>query len=589
MNHELSNPDDGVSRRSVLAATAAGLVGSTGGCIDRVQSVVDQDGDDQLSLSIMTVPADGDRESVQIARQLEANLEAVGVDVTVSMRSRSEFLEAVLIEHDFDLYVGRHPADFDPDFLYEALHSTYANEAGWQNPFGFTSMAFDSSLETQRRADGQERATHVASVLNGLAQEKPFEPICIPSEYRVARTDRFDGWEDDHLATRLGYLGLESGEGVDRLHALVTDARPSQNVNPLSATIRERGTVIDVLYDSLATVDVTDDTTSLRPWLAADWEWNDSTATVTLREGCRFHDGEPVTAADVAFTYRFLADTTLGRGPVPSPAPRYRGQVAAIDDIEVVDDRRLTVSVTSGQEVGERAFTVPILPEHVWRERVESRIGRPDEFSPPQGKWGVVTTDNVPPVGSGPFQFAARTEREHMTLERFDEHFTLREDVSLPEPTVEELRFGVDPGTASSIERVAGGEADVTTSMLETYALEEIPDAPEIERLESPSWTFYHVGFNTRKTPFSNSHFRRAVARLLDKEWLVESVFHGHATPVTAPVADEWVPDSLVWDGEDPVTPFVGSGGDLDVEAARAAFEAAGFRYDSDGRLLGQY
>jgi len=53
--------------------------------------------------------------------------------VSLDVRSQSEMLKAVLIDHDFDIYVGLHPADYDPDFLYETLHSTYANEAGWQN------------------------------------------------------------------------------------------------------------------------------------------------------------------------------------------------------------------------------------------------------------------------------------------------------------------------------------------------------------------------------------------------------------------------------------------------------------------------
>lgn len=141
MNCNPTDPVDGVDRRSVLAAGAAGLSLSLSGCVDTVQRVVDQDGTDQLSLSIVTVPADADRESIRIAYHLESHLEAIGVDVTLKVRSRTDFLKTVLIDHDFDIYVGQHPADYDPDFLYEALHSTYANEAGWQNPFGFDSMS----------------------------------------------------------------------------------------------------------------------------------------------------------------------------------------------------------------------------------------------------------------------------------------------------------------------------------------------------------------------------------------------------------------------------------------------------------------
>ncbi|ELY43849.1 ABC transporter substrate-binding protein [Natronorubrum sulfidifaciens] len=602
MNCDTTDHVDGIDRRSVLAATGAGLSLSLSGCIDTVESVVSDDEDDQLSLSIVTVPDDGNRETVRIARHLERNLEAVGIDTSIAWRSPSEFLEMILIDHDFDLYVGRHPADYDPDFLYEALHSAYADEAGWQNPFQYKQPTFvDPSLEAQRRADGDERRQLLKPVLRALAEEKPFDPICRPDEYRVANT-RFDGWGDDHPATRRGYLGLEPEDDVDRLHALVTDARPSQNVNPLSATIRERGTVVDLLYDSLGTLVVTEDddgvSYDVEPWLAREWEWEPTddgrmTATVHLREECLFHesdeyDSQPVTAEDVEFTYAFLNDTAWGQSDTPSPAPRYRGQVSAVDDIVLDEDDpyQFQITVDAGAEVGDRALTVPILPRHVWRAELQDRISDLDSFSAPQGDWGLVTTSSVPPVGSGPFQFESQSQRNFLHLERFDDHFTLRADVALPEPTVEELRFSVDPGSTSSVSRVESGDADLTSSMLEAHAVGDISDDSDAVRLESPSWTFYHLGFNTSVSPCSDPEFRQAVCRLLDKVWITERIFYNRATPLSSPVADDWVPDDIEWDGEDPTTPFIGTDGMVNVEAARAVFESAGnFRYDDNGRL----
>ncbi|MFC4543796.1 ABC transporter substrate-binding protein [Halosolutus amylolyticus] len=613
MNRNPSTPVDGVSRRSVLAAGAAGLALSTSGCIDRVRSVVDDGGAKQFSLSILTVPADGDRENVQIATHLQENLEAVGIDVSVEMRSRSEFLETVLIEHDFDVYVGRHPADYDPDFLYEALHSAYANanEDGWQNPFRFSDPRVDDLLENQRRIDGKERKQVVTDLLEAIARRQPFVPICVPDEIRVARSDRFDGWEDGHLATRSGYLGLDPQEDAEQLHALVTDSRMSRNVNPLSATLRERGTTIDLLYDSL----LTEREGELIPWLAEDVEWievedGSATASVTLREDCFFHDPngdsedaddpawederEEVTATDVKFTYEFLADTSLGLADVPSPAPRYRSHASAIDRVEIDGPHQLTITTSTGTEVGERALTAPILPEHRWRDQVIDRADG-DDFEAPQAEWGLVTMNNIPPTGSGPYRYADHENREHLTLERFDDHFTRRADVDLPEPTVEEIRFTVDPGSKSSVERVLSGGADVTATMLGASSIANIPDEPGVTRIESPSRMFYHVGFNAQRSPFGNPNVRRAIARLIDKQYLVDTVFDGYASPLATPVTGEWVPDdhSLAWTDEDdvdPVVPFVGSEGELDVEAARDRFlEVTGYRYDDAGRLLKQY
>jgi peptide/nickel transport system substrate-binding protein len=602
MNCNPTNPGDGVSRRSVLAAGAAGLALPTSGCVDRVESVVDQDVTDRLALSITTVPADDDREVVQIARHLESTLEAVGADVTIDMRSTEEFLESVLIDHEFDLYVGRHPGGFDPDFLYGALHSAYADEAGWQNPFGFGDTELDGLLEFQRRTeDDAEREDAIGDLLEKIAVEKPFDPICFPEEHRVVRTD-FDGWDGGDLATRHGYLGLDP-DG-DRLRVLVTDSRPSRNLNPLAATFRDRGTIVDLLYDSLAT----EHDGELVPWLATDWSIDDGTIDVTLREECPFHDAEDaeendvdendeedryVTAEDVAFTYEFLQDTSLEWGDWfdSSPAPRYRSRTSMIDGIEVeaLDPSTIRIDVAAGTAaVAERVLTVPILPKHRWEAQVESRAERDDEFATPQGAWSLVTMGNIPPVGSGPFRYADHSERESLTLERYDDHFTQRDDVDLPAVEVEELRFGIDPGSASSVERVANDGADLTMSMLDSHVLDDVSERDDVEQIESErDQLFYHVGFNTRVEPFDDAEVRRVVSRLIDKAWLADGeVFNGYATPVATPLSDEWVPDDLAWNGEDPVTPFFGADNDLDVDAARAAFEEAGFEYDDQGRLL---
>ncbi|SFC05335.1 peptide/nickel transport system substrate-binding protein [Halobiforma haloterrestris] len=645
----------------MLAAT--GLTAAMAGCVREVRNAVNRDGIDQLSLTITTLPADGDRESIQLSRAIRNALEAVGVDVSIAMRSHEEFLRETLINHEFDVYVGRYPTGTDPSYLYEALHSRYADEAGWQNPFGFTNLTFDQSLERQRDAGDGERRDAVAETLSAFAAEQPFVPICAPREYRLARTDRFDGWGDRHPATPLGYLGLEaldrengSGNDDSRLRAVHTDARPSQNLNPLSAEYRNRGLFTGLLYDTLAVdaalledsgaesdgedgedgedrenredgedgedrenaaeedegdegetgdenpdreTDANDaDATGpdLRPWLADSWTLEDDVLTVRLREDCPFHDGRQVTADDVAFTYRFLADTTLGDDRVPTPSPRHRGQVAPLEAVEAAgNDREIAFrfrrSLEDASAAVAGALTVPILPEHVWRER--SAAADVTGVRIAEGVTEALVVDNVPPIGSGPFAFADRTDREHVTLERNDDHFTLREGVDLPAPTASEMRVAIDPRSTSAVELVSDDDADVTTSTLESYVLDDVieaaDEADDLEVLESSPRSFYHLGFNARKAPFSNPRFRRTVARLIDKAWIVDEVFDGYARPIAAPLVDqEWVPDDLAWGGDgdgDPATPFLGQDGEVDVEAARAAFEAAGFRYDTNGRL----
>ncbi|WP_290812187.1 ABC transporter substrate-binding protein [Halovivax sp.] len=572
----------GVGRRTLLASGAAGVALSLSGCSNRVGSVV-HTSSNQLSVTITTVPDDDDRQVNGIFQALESNLEAVGIDVSVDPRTTHEFERTVLFDNDFDLYVGRYPGRRDPDFLYELLHSRFKNEVGWQNPFGFSSIDLDEQLEAQRRQTGDERRETLADVLERTVVEKPFVPLCLSHENRVVREDRFDGWDRSHLADGRAYLALDPLEADDRLTVATTDARPTQNLNPLAAHYRDRGTVIDLLYDSLGTWLEGE----FVPWLAADWERDGSELLVTIGSDCRFHDGESLDAADVAFTYEFLGDLSLGRAETPVPSPRYRRELSAVRSIEVVDERAVEFVVDAVPDVVRDVLTVPILPEHVWRDLVE---GLDDETAVTE-EWlrDAVLSDDVARVGSGPFAFGERSERDRLTLERFEDHFSLRSDVELPAPPVEEFRLRVAPNGASAIDLVDAGRADATVSALEAHVVDAAAAAEEASVVTSEARSVYHVGFNVRRAPFANPNFRQAVARLLDRTWLVESVFDGHADPVAVPADDETAPSAFEWNGADPVAPFAGRDGELDESAARDAFRDAGFRYDDDGRLVVNY
>ncbi|WP_081704391.1 ABC transporter substrate-binding protein [Natrinema sp. J7-1] len=564
----------------MLAATA-GLTVSSSGCLRQVRNIVSTDDIQQLSVTITTVPADADRQAIRIARHLEDTLTAGGVDVSLDLRSDIEFRRAVLYDHEFEICIGHHPGGTDPDFLYEALYSRYIDESGWQNPFGFTNRTIDDHLMAQRTAEGDARRKAVTAMLEAIATEQPFVPLCVPEEHRVVRTDRFDGWDEGHPATRHGYLGLEPAAGVDTLRLAHLDGRLTENCNPIATDYRGRGTITELLYDSLATKNGDG---PVEPWLADSWEWNGRTVDVTLRDGCEFHDGEPVTADDVAFTYRFLQDTSLGNHDTPSPAPRYRGQVDAVKSVEVRSDHRVELSVDTSPAGGTSALLVPILPAHHWRERAVDVVG-PGGPSVAQGTTEAVATNNIPPIGSGPFQFGGGAEGAQLVLERFDDHFTRRPGVDLPAPTVDECRLDIHPSGDTAAQVVANGDADATGPPLGAADIDGVETPTGVAMRDASSWTFYCLGFNTRDAPFSNYRFRRLLARLVDKEWLVDEVFHGHARPIATPVTDDWVPESLEWHGTDPETPFLGSDGEVDVDAAKAAFEAAGFRYDDHGRL----
>lgn len=579
MSAERRAGSDVVGRRAALIAGVSGVSALAGGCLGRAQQMV-TDRRAGLSVRVTTVPADDDRQAVELARELASNLQAVGIRARLDLRTTVEFRRTVLFDWDFECYVGRYPwvSSSDPHYLYGLLHSRYREEPGWQNPFGYANISLDEDLDAQRMASESDRPAAVERVFEHLVVEKPFVPLCVPRAVRLARTDQVEGVRDGHLGKRSGYLGLELASTDDRLVTTTMDGRATWNLNPLAAHYREHGLFVDLLYDSLA-AEVDGEYT---PWLAVDWEHQDEAVQVRLREGCQFHDDERVTADDVAFTYEFLSDTSMGNAESAVPAPVYRTQTALVDDVSVVDDHIVSLTIDAAPAVADSVLNVPILPEHIWRPELESQL---DDVGHSRNEWAPLGSEDVPVVGSGPYMLTDRSEGSKLVLTHHDEHFSVGADEVALSGTVPELAVRVEPSSASALGQVERGRAALTLTPLESHVVSRSKQSEEVETVEDHPRSFYHVGFNVRTPPFSNPRFRRCLAGLLDRSSLVDSVFDGHATPTNVPVDADWIPDHLEWGGNDPETPFFGTGGDLDEERARAAFRATGYRYDDRGRL----
>jgi peptide/nickel transport system substrate-binding protein len=558
-----------------------------------VRSILSRDGDARVSLSIASVPADIDEASVRIAHHLRSHLDAVGVSTTLDYYSFEEFWLEFLVNQSFDIAVGPHKGGVDPDMLYGMFHSSFGPERGWQNPYGFADLELDDLLERQRRETGPARADTVAEILALTARAQPVAPLCVPADHRFVRPSRVSNAAGQRFDRPGGVFALAPAESTSgasdsagtastdeqELRLVVGRTAPTENLNPLAVEHRKTGVITRFLYDSLL-ISANGEHT---PWLAASLSWRNGHVDITLREAT-WHDGEPVTAGDVAFTYDLLADTSLGELESPAPAPRFRGRSTAVSGTEVHDDRTVTLSLADG-DAARRALTVPILPEHVWRDR--TGIADAAGVVTDDRTTEAVVTDNLPPVGSGPYELVDRRERDELVFDRRETHFSMTaDDLRTLRPPASRLRILVAPSDAAAREWIQAGEADMTLSPVWHEDTDGVADSMVVV---PPTARFYHLAYNTREDPLSNVQFRRLVSRLVDTAWVVETVFGGTARPLTTPMTDEsWVPDSLTWDGVtgDPEVPFLGSNGSLDADAARDRLVELGYQYDQDGNLV---
>lgn len=627
----IRNDDHATARLTRRALLATVGVGATSGCIRSIQSTAGRDTPDQVSLSIKTLPADADPRATRIARFLATNLEAVGVDAKVVPMSREELYRDVLLNQSFDVYVAQHPGRHDPDVLRPLTHSTFDVELGWPNPFGYADLELDDSLERQARQEGASRTETLATVQHTLVRNQPFSVVAVPEEIRATRDDRFVGSDGFPVHSVPWYLSLteRGADGVDdteptdgtstpqptssgnsttqtsvtptdesaetTFRTTLTDARPTENLNPLAVEFRSPDSITSLLYDPPARYVAGE----LVPWLASAVEMttgSDETLVghLRLRDGLQWHDGTDLTAQDVAFTFEFLQDTSLGSQSTPVPSPRFRGLTSLVDSVTATSkhDVRFEFGDTA-KPVAERVFTVPVLPEHVWTKQSGKTMAA--SLNTDGGVTNALVWSNPNPVGSGPFRFVSSTVKQSVVLEPFADHFLARDGVDgtagqFHLPPFDRLVFKLVPSSGAAVELLHRGEADATASPVLPGEVSTIGRHDDLLLHVKQSSQFYHVGYNVRRAPLSNPRFRRAVARLLDKPYLVDEVFRGYASPASSPLAPETdtdlVPPALQWDDADPALPFHGSAGQLDVEAARDAFRAIGYRYTTDGRLL---
>ncbi len=565
------------SRRRLLAGVGAVTTSALAGCTERIWSFAEGSTTDRLSVLIKTPPSDDDPMASKIASQLAENLQTAGIDAVPEPTAKPELFRSTLLTHDFDIVVARHPGFDDPDGLRPLLHSQLSGERGWQNPFGFSERTVDDALEAQRDETGDTRRQTVADLAEYLVETAPYTAVAFPDHVSAAERSlglsRPPRTPSEYAA--LYYIRPPDDRRGEPLRAGVFAEGMTDRLNPIAVDLEDVGVVLDLLYDPL--VRVTED--GYVSWLADDVSRQEtdggSEAIVHLREGITWHDGTSLTASDVEFTARLLADTSLGEAESPVPAPRYRGRRTLIEDVSQTGPRTVRFSFDSpSEEVVRRTLTIPLLPEHVWEPQATVIDEHVTE---------ALTWDNDEPVGSGLFAVTDSTSGERLELEAFEDHVLFedgipdRPDLLEGTPGFDGIEFRVTANPGSAVESLEEGELDFVAAWLPPSYLDVVEEAEGVSMLSVSTRSFYLIGFNARNEALSNYRFRRIVSRLVDREYVVSEFFDGHGSPARTPGELLGLSEGVDGSPEE----FPGSQGDVDEAWVRSALEDAGFHYEN--------
>jgi peptide/nickel transport system substrate-binding protein len=313
--------------------------------------------------------------------------------------------------------------------------------------------------------------------------------------------------------------------------ATLSIAFPQEDGSLTPYTFRSGYALMSLVYDTLTLRDADG---IPQPWLARTVrrDQTGTRVTVTLREGVRWHDGRPLTAGDVAFTFRHFASRAH---------PRFTPQVREIRSVSAVD-RRTVVFDLRRPSLGfedQPLADVPILPRHLWE-------GLPERQLAPGGL----------PVGSGPFRLVAHDIGRSYRFEANASHFR-------GPPAVERIDVPIIGQQEESIDALRDRQVDAAPVIVPAGS--SLFSRAGIRVADNLSYTGTMLLFNVAGGPFTQEPARRAVARAIDVEEVAQS--SGAAVPATSGVlhpASAWAPD-------DPVA-------GTDPTAARVAFAEEGVR-----------
>lgn len=296
--------------------------------------------------------------------------------------------------------------------------------------------------------------------------------------------------------------------------------------------------------------------------LAERWQFTDEgrTVTLTLYPDWQWSDGEPLTSADVLFTYNMVRD--------PAVASPYRQNFANVTAVTAIDDRTVVVNLTEANCTILQTLQQPILPAHYYADREIQSLDTP--------------AATLPTVGAGPFVgFEHNTERTLLqanpryrpgaaTLQRW------------------EVRVVTDP--AAQWAALTAGTIDLM--QLAPAQVSQMTASPSIGHYTMPRDVITFVALNLAdpqlprpgrtaegdlltQPPHPILHdrlVRQALAQALDKATLLATLYGDSALPLTS-----YILPSVTWAYREGLTPYR-----HDTTAAATLLDEAGW-LDMDG------
>ncbi len=240
-----------------------------------------------------------------------------------------------------------------------------------------------------------------------------------------------------------------------------------------------------------------------------------------LRPGVKFHDGHPLTAEDVRFTYDAIMNPRNLSPRVPDYEP--------IKAVEVVDPFTLRVVYKYLYSPGFGTWGMGILPMHLLnpealRKEAVRRGKDPDKFTLRESEF------NQRPVGSGAFRFREWRSGQYILLDRFEDYWE-------GPPQYKGYAFRVIPDMLTQEMEFYAGTLDSYSVV--PHQVKRLETDPRFQHFSGLSFGYSYIGYNMRREPFKDRRVRTALGMAIDMNKIINYVLYGQGEQITGPFVEQ--------------------------------------------------
>ncbi|RIU92778.1 peptide ABC transporter substrate-binding protein [Oceanobacillus picturae] len=338
-----------------------------------------------------------------------------------------------------------------------------------------------------------------------------------------------DSGEESSGDSNAGEDSSDNSEGSDREEKLASDQTFDINIkteppslNPGTASDTTSGAVLDQVFEGLMRINQDGE---VEEAMAESYEVSDDQKTYTfkIREDATWSNGDPVTAQDFEYAWKWVldpdhADTDYAYQLYPiKGAQAAKEEGASLDDvgITVEDDKTLVVELNQGTP-----YFLDLTAFYTYYPVNHNVVEGNDD-------WAQEASDMY--VTNGPFTLESWAHKDQVVLKKYEDYWDA-ETVKL-----ETINMYMVDDANTALEMYNDGELDWAGDPTSSLPLPAIPSLKQDGSLNLSSLAgVYYYAFNTEESPFDNANIRKAFASAINREGIVQSITQREEQPAMA-------------------------------------------------------